>query len=265
MAWERIGVGRTAEIFAIDTQRAWKVFRPEMDTDEAAHEARMAQAITAANVPVPAFLGLLSADGKSGLLYERIHGPSLDVWVNGKPTRLPRAARILAETHAQVHRGQPRDLPKLHDVLARRIQRATPAPESLRAAALARLATLPHGETLCHGDFHWGNILLGKAGPMVIDWENAAIGDPMFDIARTLLLYQMGFLHEQHALQQRLVRSMIGYITRSYLRHYRRMQPVDMARLAAWRLPVAVARLSEGIDAENPHLLRLAARLAHEA
>src|SRR6185437_16870682 len=100
-------------------------------------------AITAVDVPVPAFLGLFAADGRPGLLYERIHGPSLDVWVGGNPLRLPKAVRILAETHVRVHQGHPRDLPMLHEQMVRRIQRATPAPESLREAALARLATLP--------------------------------------------------------------------------------------------------------------------------
>lgn len=32
----------------------------------------------------------------------------------------------------------------------------------------------------------------------------------------------------------------------------------------AWQLPVVVARLCEGIAQEEPHLLRLAIRLAHE-
>ncbi len=262
MTWERIGAGRTAEIFAIDTQRAWKLFLSAMNQDIASEEARIAHAVAATGVPAPSYLGQLAAAGRPGLLYERIHGSSLDAWVGGNPARLPRAARILAETHLRVHQGHPSDLPALHDLLARRIQRATQAPQHVREAALARLAALPRGDTLCHGDFHWGNILLGKATPVVIDWENASVGDPHCDIARTLLLLQMGHVSEKSPLRRATTYRVARYLIRAYLRHYRRATPLDMERLAAWRLPVVVARLSEGIDAEEPQLMRLATRLA---
>jgi len=33
-----------------------------------------------------------------------------------------------------------------------------------------KIADLPTGLSTCHGDFHPGNVLLGKTGPMLIDW-----------------------------------------------------------------------------------------------
>jgi uncharacterized protein (TIGR02172 family) len=265
MLGERIGQGRTAEVFALDAQRVVKLFRSDWPAEDAAHEERMARAIAAAGVPAPAVFGTMESAGRYGVIYERITGPSLEAWVGYHLARLPEGARITAATHARIHAGQPRDLPAQHEVLARRIRRATLAPQAVREAALARLAALPPGTTLCHGDFHWGNILLGQKGPVVIDWENATSGDPLADVARSLLLMQMGWVYGTSWPLRRTIQAATWYVTAAYLRHYRRLRGADMARLRAWRLPVVVARLCEGITQEQPHLLRLAARLAHEA
>ena len=41
------------------------------------------------------------------------------------------------------------------------------AEQRARAAALARLDTLPAGRTICHGDMHPGNVLMTSSGPVV--------------------------------------------------------------------------------------------------
>jgi len=46
---------------------------------------------------------------------------------------------------------------------------------------LAALALLPH--TLVHGDMHRGNVLLGPAGPTIIDWGNTRIAAGGLDLA----------------------------------------------------------------------------------
>jgi hypothetical protein len=57
---------------------------------------------------------------------------------------------------------------------------------------------------------------------------------------------------------QRLV---VGGIRRAfaarYLRSYRRMRRLDPLVVRAWRLPIMVVRLGEGIEAERGQLLRI--------
>ena len=56
-----------------------------------------------------------------------------------------------------------------------------------RFAAFARELGRIHRQVLdsgvLHGDFHPLNIILGPAGPVVIDWSNGGEGDPMTDVA----------------------------------------------------------------------------------
>jgi hypothetical protein len=44
------------------------------------------------------------------------------------------------------------------------------------------------GERFLHMDLHPLNIILSSKGPIVIDWTNAARGNPMVDVAATWVL-----------------------------------------------------------------------------
>jgi thiamine kinase len=105
--------------------------------------------------------------------------------------RTPAGLRLigarLAELHAQ---PVPRAVRRMnvHDVLAHYLELpdATPGPMT-RAELAARLrwslATYrPAPPALCHNDLHHLN-LLGRAPLMFVDWEYAAVGDPVFELA----------------------------------------------------------------------------------
>jgi tRNA A-37 threonylcarbamoyl transferase component Bud32 len=51
------------------------------------------------------------------------------------------------------------------------------------ARELGRIHRLVLDAGVVHGDFHPLNIILGRDGPVVIDWSNAGEGDPMADVA----------------------------------------------------------------------------------
>ena len=77
-------------------------------------------------------------DGRAGIDYERLYGPSLQDWVGNKPWRIPAVGRQLAEAHASVHDRTAADLPARRAILARRIRRAGSLTEQARSAALKR-------------------------------------------------------------------------------------------------------------------------------
>ncbi len=49
-----------------------------------------------------------------------------------------------------------------------------------------------------------------------------------------------------------------------YLRSYRRLRPLDMAAVKRWEVPVAAARLADGIEGETEGLLAFLERASRE-
>jgi Ser/Thr protein kinase RdoA (MazF antagonist) len=92
---------------------------------------------------------------------ERADGPTMLTALGDRPLTLRRQARLLARRHAIVH--------------------AVPAPEWLPA---------PFGDeggaqVLLHQDLHPQNVILTAGGPLIIDWEGAARGPAVADVAMT--------------------------------------------------------------------------------
>ncbi|MGE5334979.1 MAG: phosphotransferase family protein [Nitrososphaerota archaeon] len=257
-----IAAGRTAEVFAWGDGQILKLFRAGRGVEVAAHEAEVARALYAAGVPSPSVDDLIKVDGRAGIIYERIAGPSLLGVLMSHPLRVAAVARMMGEVHASVHAHTIAGLPLLREVLARRIQSVTRLPPELRRAALDALDALPDGEALCHGDYHPDNVLLSERGPLVIDWENAAHGDSLADVARTLLLLRASVVYVKPGMARLTRRSLIRALNALYLRRYRQLRPLDMARLAAWDLPITAARLAEDIKEEEGYLLARVRQLA---
>ena len=53
--------------------------------------------------------------------------------------------------------------------------------------ACAALVALDIPDTLVHGDLHPGNIVVSPTGPIVVDWSDAAVGNPFVDLATFLV------------------------------------------------------------------------------
>jgi aminoglycoside phosphotransferase (APT) family kinase protein len=177
------------------------------------------------------------------------------VRLRSTPARLAQHMRMMAQLHVEMHRNTINTLPSLRARLRRRIDQAAPLPEHLRKAALSVLDGLPDSDHLCHGDFHPENILLTAQRALVIDWNDATMGYPLGDVARTWLLFRFAGL-DRHQPQRWLDRMVRGLMFGVYQRHYRKLAPYDTHLLERWLIPVAAARLAENITEEAPYLLR---------
>jgi aminoglycoside phosphotransferase (APT) family kinase protein len=109
---------------------------------------------------------------------------------------------------------------------------------------------------LLHGDFWPGNLLWqGEDLVGILDWEDAACGDPLSDVACT-------------ALELRYVVGSDG--AERFLQAYQGLKPLDRRRLALWQLYVASAAHhamgSWGLDADREaHMRKTALTAIREA
>jgi hypothetical protein len=80
-------------------------------------------------------------------------------------------------------------------------------------------------------------------------------GNPLADVARTLLLLTLG--EPPDPIGRRLAQIARHLFIPAYFKHYFELRPYDDARLAAWQPIIAVARLNERIVGEETRLLAL--------
>ena len=211
---------------------------------------RTERALFEAGMPLPEVGELVEIEGGLGQVYERVEGPTLIESVMAAaaedPGQVVQLGGVFAETHAKVHTCVPSDdllaLPRQQQLFRRVIGEQELLPDDLREATLTVLDQLPGGDRLCHGDFHPYNVLISSRGPIVIDWNNAHIGNPMEDVARTRLMFS-GLGVSEPALYAGL-----KLFCRAYLERYFELVPERAeCELDDWLPVVAAVRVSDHI------------------
>jgi ATP-binding cassette subfamily B protein len=145
---------------------------------------------------IPRRLGM-RAD-KCLLAMEWIHGRLLgEAILTGAPSEVEET-RLSGEALAHLHRQPPPDLPLRRP--ARDAERLVATANTLgfllpdmaeRAAILGRrlaaeMAAQPQCAHPVHGDFHAGQVLVGGGVPVLLDFDEAALGDPAADFGSFL-------------------------------------------------------------------------------
>ena len=241
-----IASGNTAEVYAWEDGQVLKLFHERFAYGAVEYEAKIAQAVHAAGLPVPAVGPIIEVDGRSGLVYERTDGSTMGQVLERKPWNVFTFARLLAELQADMHAsGIAPEIPSLRRRLERKIQSAKALPDNLREAALNALEHMPDGEQLCHGDFHPYNVLMTARGPVIIDWVDATRGNPVADVVRSSVLIE-GAVAAMPSIRRRH-REVLRWMHAIYRRHYFRLCPDAQQQAAAWWPIIAAARTSENI------------------
>jgi len=194
-------------------------------------EYQLLRALHRAGVPVPE---PLLVDGSGSLLAD----PYLVMAFVEGSSEVPAARHeqyvdVMADMLAKIHALPMADLPTLpvrNDPLPEVLDYLPEGAEWAELRALLRsLADTAYVEPprLLHGDFWPGNLLWQDGAiAAILDWEDAAVGDPLSDVAccRVELRYRFG-------------RASMQRFTHAYARH----TAVNRERLALWQVYVAAA------------------------
>ncbi|MDQ3706529.1 MAG: phosphotransferase [Chloroflexota bacterium] len=259
---ELIGEGRTAQVYAWGPGHVLKLYYDWWPEGNIEYEARTGRAVHMAGIPSPAVGEIVVVDGRRGLVYERIDGPSMTDLLLAGPGRVEELAHTFAQLHATMHRPAPGSgLPSQRDNLLRNIDTmpATLLPATLKEKVLRTIQGLPGGDAICHGDYHPGNVIMSSRGPVPIDWENASLGSPAADVARSALLLETAHFYLAGAPEYTALVEGINRFRQLYLQAYCSLTGADPDLIDAWRVPMSAHRLHEGIAQEEAYLLDIVA------
>jgi Ser/Thr protein kinase RdoA (MazF antagonist) len=236
---ELLAQGRTAEVFAYGEGTVVKLDRPEW-IGLSDFESGVLRGAAACGLPVAASHGVVTIDGRCGVVLDRIDGPTVRQVLeveDGEPEVLALAEHFVG-LHRAINATTMAVLPDLVARLGDELPRSGLAgPLIGELAGLVR--ELDDGRRgVCHFDFHPENVLVGPHGWVVIDWITAASGPPTADLARTLVLGGRFAIPPMYEFMQ------------AVRRHAVVERGVDDATCDAWVRVVAGARLAEGFAGE---------------
>ncbi len=217
--------------------------------DRVRREAATHDALTGAGFAAPRVLRAETDGtplGRPFLIMQRLPGANMGA---GGLVSILRAPRVLATAQAGFHRVPPealRESARRLGVdaamftlegevarLARRIAEGGFVGLGAGAAWLHRHRPSPaEAEVICHGDYHPLNVMLdGGRLSGVIDWSQAIIAEPAFDVAATTVILRFPYLGEP-----RWSRAPVWLARRLFLRRYlgayRAARPFDARNLA---------------------------------
>ena len=178
-----IGAGRSADIYAVGSDRVLRRFRTEYDS---APEAEIMVHLAGNGFPVPKVYDVQGRD----LVMERLDGRDMLDDLGRRPWLARQHARLLASLHD-----------RLHEISA---------PGGMRSP-------LGDGDRVMHLDLHPGNVMLTSRGPVVIDWTNASRGPGGADVAMAYVIMASSEVDTAPVLMRPAIRT----VRAAVLRHFR--------------------------------------------
>ena len=184
-----IGIGNTATVYEWENNKVLKLFHQGYPIEAVEREFQNVQTINIVDFAKPKAYELIYCEGRVGIIYDRIKGELLQDWAIR--TRDAQGCAIhMAKLHKEVLRNKISNLTDYKQYLEWNILKAISVNSKKRNEVLNILYRLPDGNTLCHGDFHPGNIFLLDNQRIAIDFMNVCRGVILYDVARTVFLVQ---------------------------------------------------------------------------
>jgi len=192
---EKIGEGAAAEVHAWAPGQVVKLYKPGTSRRLAWHEVQMTHTVFAAGAPSPEMLGVVTLEGRFGMVLERLEGPTLLHLLRSDGMTRGEAGKIMAELCRAVHKlAAPPDVVTLRGWMDAWLRSAgSLLPEHISTGVRARIERLSPGQEpgdvgLCHGDLHPANVIVTAEGPRLIDWSGSILAPPAYDLGISYIL-----------------------------------------------------------------------------
>ncbi len=186
---KKVAQGQCSEVFSWENSRVCKLFYDFIPPLNFEFEYNACIAAMSGGIPVPVVHGAVRIENRFGIIFDRIEGRNMDIDLRSRFWRLKDYMNIFVDLQNRIHEVvSPKNLISQHELLEDWINRSTPLSKRLRDDAVKALGRLPEGHQFCHGDYHFGNVILSDNGPAIIDWQTGNAGNPLGDIAATEIL-----------------------------------------------------------------------------
>lgn len=253
---ELLGKGMTADVYKWGQDKVLKLYKKGYREEWIKREAAISEKVHEAGVPSPAVFDLVEIDGRKGIILERIFGESMLAMLFKEPWRFHSLVQQLAGFQHKIHEFSNEGLPSQKEKFSQLIALSSGILGDKARKIMDFVDTLPEGDSICHGDFYLGNIIVLGDKLVAIDWSSGYRGDPTGDVARTCLIINTPAVPPGIPDIVGTMSAFPKWMTcRLYLNEYSKASKAKLENLDAWMLPVAAARLRARIPGEEKWLM----------
>ncbi|MEG0020814.1 MAG: aminoglycoside phosphotransferase family protein, partial [Oscillospiraceae bacterium] len=187
-----IGVRSDKTVFRAK-DKVIKMFDDGYSKSDILNEALNQSRIEEMGMNIPKILEVGKIDGRWAIIQEFIEGKQLEYLMGTNPEKMAEYLDNMAQLQWDMHQKKPPLLNKLTDTLTRKIA-ACDLNATVRYDIIAQLQEMPKGNSLCHGDFVPGNIIVGTKGEyFMLDFSHSCVGNPLADVAKSYILLGLHF------------------------------------------------------------------------
>jgi uncharacterized protein (TIGR02172 family) len=252
-----IAQGGQAEVYEIEESKVLRVLRDSADEEFLKNEIEVMRILNQKGLSVPKVFGFIKIGDRPASIVERIYGDTMLKYMQQHPTKMKSNARILAKLHLEL-------LSVREDIkLSNSKQRASTLiklSEGLNTEekefVYSILEELSEGDSICHGDFHPGNILMQNNRNYLIDWFGAYKGPDLADIAHTYLLIKntpripgIGWF------QYMIIKAAGSLLAKTYIHEIHRLKAFNWSEFSKWLIIKAAERTEHGMLMERGKLV----------
>lgn len=254
----KIGTGATADIFAYGDYQVIKVFH-EDKSDSAEKEYQIQKAVNATGLLTPKVSEYVGEEKVCGYVMERIQGQTLLEQMLAPNADIEKIIHKYACLQHQIHINQAvAGIEDGYDKFSWAISQNNEL-TAMEIQTIQNLLTEQNRESsLCHMDFHPGNVIVTKDGLYVIDWMDAVSGNHYADIARTSFVFLSDEVPSDVSLETAAsILSLKKELNCLYQKELSRLEPIDEKLLSKWQIIIAAVRLPWAKEEEKEMYLDL--------
>lgn len=275
----KIGEGANAEVFEWeDDTKVIKLAKATIDRTYLEKEFTNTLTMWKLGLAVPQPYKMIDYHNRPGIVFERIFGKTLRerFFENLVPqndnvhSKLDwNDARLTARLFGEVHHSLPNEeiLSQQRQFLKNQILSVDYLSPVEKGAVLTILDGLPAKHNICHGDANPNNILFSNGQPVLIDWMNAANGNPEVDLAEFIIMIRYAILPpETPSIAVELFDLNREKIINDFMEEYTSSTGITYDEVERWIIPIAARKLStDGITEKEKQLLVSEIRLGLES
>jgi len=192
MDFEELIVKRPTKEVYKDKGRTIKLFVENYSKANILNEAVNQARVEETSLHVPSLLEVTKIENRWALISEYVEGTTLEDLMIKNPEKEEEYLLLFVDTQIKVLSERAPLLGRIKDKMKRKITSTDMIDNSIKYELLQRLEGMPTEYCVCHGDFHPSNIIIKEEGEIyIIDWAHVTQGSPVFDAARTYLLFSL--------------------------------------------------------------------------